>query len=372
MYDMIFPVFAGVSALLAAYYVFLIAATRPVRENGSGPEEQAEGISVITVGRNAIDNLRSLIPSVIAQKYPRFELIVVDDRSFDNTAVFLKSIQRNYPSVLKVVTIPEDTTYPWPGKKFAVTMGVKAAQYERIVLLDTSALPLSENWLSNVASAFDRKGTDMVLGYNFYKKGQRAVSSFFAAASFLFSSDAMAWARIGLPFKGEGSNFGFTRTMFFSGSGYMNNMRIPAGEADFLLGDYSDGTNVSVMASRQGFVQCGSVDTIRQWLDKAISDYASFRCYKFPVMLRALAMPLLKVLFIVLAITCGVIYCSWWPFWVVTAVPMALSFAAGFVCSDRFRATRWMASGILADMVLLPVNAAVWFSAMFAIPGKWK
>ena len=55
---MIFPVFAGVSALLAAYYVFLIAATRPVRENGSGPEEQAEGISVITVGRNAIDNLR--------------------------------------------------------------------------------------------------------------------------------------------------------------------------------------------------------------------------------------------------------------------------------------------------------------------------
>lgn len=372
MYDMIFPVFAGVSALLAVYYVFLVAATRPVRKNGSGAEESSEGISVITVGRNAIDDLRSLIPSVIAQKYPRFELIVVDDRSFDNTAVFLKSIQRNYPSVLKVVTIPEDTTYPWPGKKFAITMGVKAAQYERIVLLDTSALPLSENWLSDVASAFGRKGADMVLGYNFYKKGQRAVSSFFAASSFLFSSDAMAWARIGLPFKGEGSNFGFTRTMFFSGSGYMNNMRIPAGEADFLLGDYSGGTNVSVMVSRHSFVQCGSVDTMRQWLDKAVSGYASFRCYKFPVMMRAAAMPLLKVLFIALAVVCGFTYYEWWPFWAVSAGPLALSFAAGAVCSCRFRATRWMSAGLLADMVLLPVNAAVWLSAMFAIPGKWK
>ena len=147
----LFWVFALSGLCLVAYYVFVLLASREHSSSGerpaSSPSAEREGISVVVVSRNGLESLRALVPSLLAQKYPKFEIVVVNDRSFDNTDVFLKSVQRNYPTVLRIVTVPQDTTYPWPGRKFAITMGVKAAQYERIVLLDNTAVPAGEHWL---------------------------------------------------------------------------------------------------------------------------------------------------------------------------------------------------------------------------------
>lgn len=120
----LFWVFALSGLCLVAYYVFVLLASREHPSSGERPclfprPAEREGISVVVVSRNGLESLRALVPSLLAQKYPKFEIVVVNDRSFDNTDVFLKSVQRNYPTVLRIVTVPQDTTYPWPGRKFA-------------------------------------------------------------------------------------------------------------------------------------------------------------------------------------------------------------------------------------------------------------
>ncbi|MEM9024863.1 MAG: glycosyltransferase, partial [Bacteroidota bacterium] len=93
--------------------------------------EERPPVSVIVAARNEHDNLLAYLPLIFQQQYPDFEVVVVDDRSYDGTGEVLKAFSLKYPNC-KVVTVrePEDrpgrTTHFNGGKKYALTLGIKA------------------------------------------------------------------------------------------------------------------------------------------------------------------------------------------------------------------------------------------------------
>lgn len=109
------------------------------------PEQDREPITVIVCARNEVDNLRNYLPSIFEQNYPDFEVVVVNDRSWDGTAELLEEFASTYPK-LKVVTVADGEKFI-AGKKFAVTMGIKAASYEWLVFTDADCRPETNNWL---------------------------------------------------------------------------------------------------------------------------------------------------------------------------------------------------------------------------------
>ncbi|MBL8219597.1 MAG: glycosyltransferase family 2 protein [Bryobacterales bacterium] len=77
--------------------------------NGNSPES----ISVFFPAYNDAPSLPGLIErtfAVLLQHFPQHEVIVVNDGSFDNTAVVLEQLQQHYPA-LRVVTHPENRGY---------------------------------------------------------------------------------------------------------------------------------------------------------------------------------------------------------------------------------------------------------------------
>ncbi len=86
---------------------------------------KTEPVSVIICARNERENLEKYLPSVIDQDYPVFEVVVVDDGSWDGTEEFLEELSKHVKN-LKVVTLKIEDRFH-RGKKFAVTMGIKAA-----------------------------------------------------------------------------------------------------------------------------------------------------------------------------------------------------------------------------------------------------
>lgn len=80
-------------------------------------------ISVIICARNEAENLVKYLPLVLEQNYPNFEVIVVNDRSWDDTEGILKDFSERYAK-LKIVTIADGGKFI-AGKKFAVSMGIK-------------------------------------------------------------------------------------------------------------------------------------------------------------------------------------------------------------------------------------------------------
>ena len=91
-------------------------------------------VSVIICAKNEVLRLKKYLSAILEQTYPDFEVIVVNDCSWDETSDYLESIAASYPH-LKIVTIQEQEKYRH-GKKFALTLGIKAAKNEYLLLTD--------------------------------------------------------------------------------------------------------------------------------------------------------------------------------------------------------------------------------------------
>lgn len=367
----LFWVFALSGLCLVAYYVFVLLASREHSSSGerpaSSPSAEREGISVVVVSRNGLESLRALVPSLLAQKYSKFEIVVVNDRSFDNTDVFLKSVQRNYPTVLRIVTVPQDTTYPWPGRKFAITMGVKAAQYERIVLLDNTAVPAGEHWLDALAERMNRPPVEFLIGCTGMREG-----GLWAALDFRRSACDVAWAGVGSPFRARSSNFALRKSTFLARNGYMKDIRVPAGEADFLLQDAAHRGNTAIVCTADALVRDDTRFSASARREQDIARWAAFRHYRPSAQVKTLLPYLLKAFFLVSALWCGGTMGTYWPYWAGIVLVWGVSSAAGWVEARRLAYPRWMAIGIGIDVLLLPWRLCRVVVAQALLPKGWK
>jgi chlorobactene glucosyltransferase len=91
-------------------------------------------ISVIIPVRNEQRNIRRCIQSLLSQTYPNFEIIVIDDRSTDDTPAILAELTRN-SSLLRVIHGGE-LPPGWAGKPHALIQGAADAQGEWLCFMD--------------------------------------------------------------------------------------------------------------------------------------------------------------------------------------------------------------------------------------------
>src|SRR5688572_24865485 len=102
-------------------------------------------ISVIVCARNEEDNLFKNLPAILEQDYPRFEVIVVNDMSIDESKHIIQAYQKQY-NHLRFVEI-EKNRHRTFGKKMPLTIGIKGAQYEHLVMIDADCYPAGKQWL---------------------------------------------------------------------------------------------------------------------------------------------------------------------------------------------------------------------------------
>ena len=153
------------SFLIQAYYnlKYFLSATKTKKNEESSPD----GVSVIVCARNEESNLMELVPVIMEQDFPKFQLIVVNDSSWDDTADILKALQVSYPS-MHVIEINEDKQM-MQGKKFALTLGIKAAMYDVVLLTDADCRPTSKHWIKEMTKGVGER-KEISLGFSGYKK----------------------------------------------------------------------------------------------------------------------------------------------------------------------------------------------------------
>jgi chlorobactene glucosyltransferase len=98
------------------------------------PGEDARFVSIIVPARNESANIRSCLTSLLALDYPRFEVIVVDDRSTDDTADIVRELARDDDRLrlLQVDELPSG----WTGKTHALQCGVERAKGGWLLFVD--------------------------------------------------------------------------------------------------------------------------------------------------------------------------------------------------------------------------------------------
>jgi cellulose synthase/poly-beta-1,6-N-acetylglucosamine synthase-like glycosyltransferase len=163
----IFYAFVAVTAVQLFYYLYFFGKVAFYKPQ---PREQSQQhpVSVIICARDEDENLARNLPGILVQDYPTtHEVIVVNDNSLDDTKYILAELQKTFKK-LQIVDLTQEAKMI-AGKKFPLSIGIKEAKHEIVLLTDADCVPASENWLFKMQDAFSN-GTEVVLGYGAYLK----------------------------------------------------------------------------------------------------------------------------------------------------------------------------------------------------------
>lgn len=151
--DVVFYSFVVVVVIQVIYYGVLFGSFA-----FSDAEKRASKkipVSILICAKNEAKNLKQFLPSVLNQSYSNFEVVLINDASIDNTLEVMESFAKTHNNI-KIVNVENNEAF-WANKKYALTLGIKAAKYDHLLFTDADCKVISNNWISEITSHFTKK-----------------------------------------------------------------------------------------------------------------------------------------------------------------------------------------------------------------------
>jgi len=234
--------------------------------------------SIIICARNEDDNLVEFLPSILSQDYPEFEVVVVNDCSFDNTGDILKEFANKH-SNLKIVTIKEDDHYSH-GKKVALMMGIKGATHEHLLLTDADCKPNSKDWLKNMMQHFVSE-TEIVLGYGGYEKQKGFLNKLVRFDTFFIGLQFLSFALAHKTYMGTGRNLAYKKSLFFKMKGFASHYHIESGDDDLFINEAATKQNCKIEVAIENHTISKVKKTFKAWVHQKRRHVTTFKHYNF-------------------------------------------------------------------------------------------
>lgn len=231
---------------------------------------------VIPVDGN-IAALRKSLPLFLSQDYPSFRLIFVIDKYDHDAEAAIAEVgqdRRIYTTFL-----PDSTRY-MSRKKLAITIGIKAAQTDWVLIADPTNMPTDSHWLENMAEYMtsERK---LVLNYSNYDGTISGLQRFKRLKDFMYTTWEII--RSGQAYQSTGTLVAIRKKDFMDGEGFVGNLHLLRGEYDALVNRYSSNGGVALATSPHTFTFESEITA------KALTGRHLFRFESAKVMQRKLA-----------------------------------------------------------------------------------
>lgn len=217
----------------------------------SGTANQPKRISIIVCAWNEEKNLKELVPLLLQQDHPDFEVIVVDDRSFDTTYEYLFNLQAE-SSKLKLVRVDEVPDH-MNSKKYALLLGIKAAKNDLLLLTDADCRPKSIDWAKTISKEYDDE-TQFVIGYSPYNFRWSLLNLLIQFETLLTGIHYLSATLWGAPYMAVGRNLSYRKSFFLTQNGFSGIQHIVGGDDDLFVNKYANGQNSRICISPDSIV----------------------------------------------------------------------------------------------------------------------
>ena len=235
-------------------------------------------ISVIVCAKNEEENVRNFVPLLAEQNYPNFEIVLIDDASSDETLEIFEQLEQKYPNI-KLVKVENNETF-WGNKKFALTLGIKAAKNDHLLFTDADCYPKSKEWITEMSAHFSQEKT-IVLGYGAYEKVKNSLlNKMIRFETLLTAVQYFGWAKLGRPYMGIGRNMAYNRHEFFKVNGFINHMKIRSGDDDLFINEAAKNTNTTICFTPNSFTFSKPKTTFKEWFTQKRRHVATASHYK--------------------------------------------------------------------------------------------
>jgi poly-beta-1,6-N-acetyl-D-glucosamine synthase len=325
--------------------------------------------SIVICAKNEDHNLVEFLPKVFAQDYPDFEVVVVNDCSFDNTGDILKEFATKYPN-LKIVTIKEDENYSH-GKKVALMMGIKGASHEHMLLTDADCAPNSKDWLRNMMEHFQGE-TEIVLGYGGYEKQKGFLNKIIRFDTFMIALQFLSFALAKRTYMGTGRNLAYKKSLFFKMKGFASHYHIESGDDDLFVNEAATKRNSQVEVSLGSHTISRVKRTFKNWFRQKRRHITTFPRYTFGSKLRLFLLSFSQFLFFGGLIAC--LCLQFQPFIVLSA--FGLRFLVQMLIFNKsmkhLAEKDLLLFSPLIELMLIFIYPMISLSNLFMKKNKWK
>ena len=235
-------------------------------------------VSVVICARNEAANLREKLPAVLEQDYPDFEVIVVNDSSTDDSALVLAELKQKYPK-LYVTEVPFDRKFSH-GKKLALTVGIKAAKNEWLLLTDADCMPVSKWWIKTMSQNFSDQN-DIVLGYGGYNQRKGFLNRLIRYDTVFIAMQYYTYTDIGMPYMGVGRNMAYRKSLFEKTRGFSSHSYLMSGDDDLFVNERANKRNTRIVTTKSSIVESIPCETFQEWVKQKKRHLSTWTHYRF-------------------------------------------------------------------------------------------
>ena len=342
--------------------------------NLQSPMSEAPGVSVILCAHNESENLSNYLQALLAQDYPEYEVIVVDDGSEDETRATIERYMIRDPR-LHMTFVPYGARVG-STKKLALTLAAKAAKYDYLLLTDADCVPESKDWIREMMRGFS-EGKDIVLGFSPYFAEKSHINRLIRFDTLFNGLHYLGAALCGHPYMGVGRNLAYRKAMFFESGGFTHLMNNKAGDDDLFVNHVATKTNTSVVLSRESYTWTPAKQTMREWLQQKRRHISVSPAYRGETKFRLALEPLSRGLFYGLVIAIIALQLMDFRFQTKDIIALLLAYLPLLVALGLFL-TRWIVQTAILNvsarrMGLSRFNmfSVLWFDIVLPIVNLW-
>ncbi len=259
------------------FYLFRFGRVAWYKKPASAPRPQVP-VTLIISAHNESANLRRLLPRLLEQDYPNFEILIVDDRSTDYSHTWLEEESKKDPRVRSLHI--EQTPRHFTPKKWALTMGIKHATHDVVLLTDADCEPEGPFWLAHMAAKFEKEGVQINLGFSQYRKLSGFLNTFIRFETLYTGMLYMGSALARSPYMGVGRNLAYRRSFFLERKGFLAHKEILSGDDDLFINYNANKRNTAVTMGPEALVLSTPKTTWNSWFHQKVRHWSAGKQYR--------------------------------------------------------------------------------------------
>jgi glycosyltransferase involved in cell wall biosynthesis len=281
------------------FFYFVLVFTKLAYHKVPKVATNNQAASVIICCKNELANLKTNLDLFLTQDYPNFEVVVINDCSTDGTKEYLEEKVINHKP-LKVVTVEPNETF-WSNKKYALTLGIKAAKNDLLLFADADCQPASNQWLKSMVNLFSDK-KDIVLGYSPYLPNKSLLNYLIRFETVMSAIQYFSWALFSKPYMGVGRNLAYKKSLFFKKNGFINHIKVRSGDDDLFINETANKNNTQININPESYMQSIPKTTWKDWIYQKRRHITTAKYYKWSDKLKLGLFYVSQVLFFILLI----------------------------------------------------------------------
>ncbi|MDX2279761.1 MAG: glycosyltransferase [Saprospiraceae bacterium] len=203
-------------------------------------EAAIQSLTVVIPARNEEQNMADCLYSILACRYPyeKFEVLVIDDHSDDDTVAIVEWYELNaqVQSKVSLFRVLHLADYLKAGeelvsfKKKALSIGIQEAKHERIVCIDADCRMAPEVlWLHGMA------GNKMAIGPVVFEHEKNLLERFQSLDFLGLMGITGAGIQLGWQHMGNGANLSYPKALFEAVGGFSGSENRASGDDLFLI-----------------------------------------------------------------------------------------------------------------------------------------